>query len=685
MVRRLGGGWGLFRAGYALRQKFGCLKRRFPPIHLESIRLGDLVCRGTPTAPGEFRSFRESSPARFFFTPGVLPDPTTLAGVMGEFGVERTLAVADDYCRGRFLYYSRHALDLGWPPDWLLNPFTGGRHEARTHWCDYQTFPPALGDIKDVWEPSRFACAYWLVRAYALTSDAKYPRAFWEMFESWRRQNPPNLGPNWKCGQETALRTMAWCFALFAFWKSPATTAERIADLAAAVALQAERIAGNIGYAVSQKNNHGLSEATGLLTVGLLFPELEGARRWEALGRRVLEQEVRRQIYDDGSYVQQSMNYHRVMLHDCMWAIRLAELNGRPLSEALTGRVGKAAEFLFEMLDFPSGRVPNYGPNDGALVLPLSSCDCTDYRPTVQTARYQATGRLVLAPGPWDEMALWLFGADALATGETPVPQDVAADLAIGRVDGEGNPTSATRGGRYTAGGYYTLRTGDTWCMIRCHTYRDRPGHVDMLHVDLWWRGVNVLGDSGSYRYYDPGNPELERYFKDIRAHNTIEIDGAGPLELASRFLWLPWPQARCLEHRADFWQGEHHAYNRPPWHVVHRRSVRIADDRTWTITDELAGTGEHRIALRWHLADGPFRLDEAGRTLELDLACGPVKLAIESPAGLHVRVERGAAQPAMVMGWSSDYYGERRPRPTLQASGRLAIPARITTRIAIG
>ena len=78
------------------------------------------------------------------------------------------------------------------------------------------------------------------------------------------------------------------------------------------------------------------------------------------MGRRVLEHEIRRQIYEDGSYLQHSMNYHRLMLHDCIWAIRLAELNGQPLSSKLIDRVRRAAEFLFQMTDPDTGRVPNY-------------------------------------------------------------------------------------------------------------------------------------------------------------------------------------------------------------------------------------------------------------------------------------------------------------------------------------
>ncbi len=663
LVRAFGPRWVLWRGAYALRKKTGLMKRGFPALAFEDVQLGDLVHAGTPTTPEEYRAFRRTGAGRFFFEPGRPPDAATLKQIMSSSEQDRTVAVADDYCRGRFLYYSRHVHDLGWLVNWLRNPFTSAEHHVGTHWVDYSTFSAAVGDIKDVWEPSRFACAFWLVRAYALTGEDKYPAAFWELFESWCQQNPPNMGPNWKCGQETALRSMAWCFALYGFWNAPATTAERITAMVRMLAIQGERILGNIGYAVAQKNNHAFSEAVGLMTLGMLFPELKEAPRWLQVGRDVLEREIRRQLYDDGSYVQQSMNYHRVMLHDCMWAIRLAELNGQPLSREATARVADAGEFLFQMLDVDSGCVPNYGYNDGALVFPLSPCDYRDYRPTVQLAQYQATGRRVLAHGPWDETLLWFYGADALAE----------------------KPSTATPASRcFDSGGYYTLRGRDSWCMVRCHSYRDRPGHVDMLHVDLWYNGVNVLGDSGTYRYYAPDDPVLERYFKDITAHNTVEIDERGPLDLFARWVWLPWPRAKCLEHDQDRWQGEHYGYDRSPWHVVHRRSVQLVDEHTWLVTDELLGSGKHRVKLRWHLADETFRVDPLRNRVELDLSCGRVTISVEGSGELRTEVHRGRCEADQACGWESQYYGEYTPRPTMEVTGTCVLPARFVTRIGL-
>ena len=78
-------------------------------------------------------------------------------------------------------------------------------------------FSPETGDLKFIWEPGRFASAYNLARAYWAIGDDSYAETFWQLIESWEQSNPPNHGAHWKCGQETSLRIMAWCFALYAF------------------------------------------------------------------------------------------------------------------------------------------------------------------------------------------------------------------------------------------------------------------------------------------------------------------------------------------------------------------------------------------------------------------------------------------------------------------------------------
>src|SRR5512141_1396820 len=187
-------------------------------------------------------------------------------------------------------------------------------------------------DIKFIWELSRFAMVYTLVRAYRSTRDEKYAAAFWELIQSWAESNPPNTGPNWMDGQEAALRLMAWTFGFYAFMDSPSTTAERVAQFTVMIAAHAERIYKNIDYAISTHSNHTISEAFGLWLVGLLFPELKDFEKYVALGRKLLEQEAAAQIFSDGSYAMYSLNYHRFILHLYLYAIRLSELNQSKVS-----------------------------------------------------------------------------------------------------------------------------------------------------------------------------------------------------------------------------------------------------------------------------------------------------------------------------------------------------------------
>ncbi len=430
------------------------------------------------------------------------------------------------------------------PLHWYRNPFDGREGRSGVPWCDIPDFTPDQGDPRILWEPSRAAWAMDLARAAARntpprptgatggedTGNTSSPFArgdsgglsnaqlFWQLVESWMEACPPWQGFQWKCGQEASVRFIALSIGFWAFADDPATTPARWKQFARLAWATGHRVFHHIDYALSQKNNHALSEACGLMLIAHLFPEFGEAKKWGEKGRAIFERQLPRQIYDDGSYVQHSMNYHRVMLHVSLVAFRLAEFSGRPFERALYERLGKAGEFLLAMMDPETGQVPRYGNNDGACVLPLNECLFWDFRPVVAATHFFVHRERVFGPGPWDEDLLWLFGSEAathfplpISNSQFPIPDRQSSQ-------------------RFDAGGYYTLRRRDSWAMIRCHTYRDRPGQYDPLHVDLWWQGVNVLRDCGTFQYYVPERPDFEEYSGLPAAHNIMEIDRAARL-----------------------------------------------------------------------------------------------------------------------------------------------------------
>ncbi len=548
--------------------------------------------------------------------------------------------------------------------NWHHNPFDGKYAESKKIWAEIPDYRPQQGDPRMLWEPSRAAWAIDLARgrASAMLSDAG--TLYWQWLDSWLKNNPPFCGFQWKCGQESAVRFLALAIG---FWS---TGAERACEQAwlwcARLAwATAYRIQHHIEYAVSQKNNHSISEACGLIVIAHLFPEFRDSAGWRTLGRRILEQELMRQIYDDGSYVQQSMNYQRVMLQGALIALRIAEIEQDSFADELYYKLQKCKTFLYQMMDPKTGRVPQYGPNDGAWIFPMNECAFWDFRPMVQALHYMFHRKRVFSHGPWDEDLLWLFGKSAL---QAPLDQI--------------EPKSC----RFDSGGYYTLRDRDSWMMMRCHTYRDRPAHTDILHVDLWYKGINVLRDCGTYKYYNPDEPQFEHYFDSLYAHNSVLIDHKEPMEKVSRFMKFPWPKANLLDYEVGegyaYLSGEFLGYHRHPWRVKWKRTVINIELNQWVIVDDFYGKGEHDIDLFWHLNDFSIQKGDQKHSFIIDLDAEFIHLQVFAPKGrIKTKVVRGIADHP-VQGWISDYYSEKKPAPVISAQGKCELPCRIITMI---
>ncbi|MBD3176837.1 MAG: hypothetical protein GF320_16785 [Armatimonadia bacterium] len=645
ILRELGPGWCLARAMLAARARLGLVQRATPMGSWDDWPLASLLGGDIPADPSAYAEHRSKTGPAFLFDESARgPLRRALADL--DSGCPSAVAEADALLDGRFIYFGRHSVELGSEPDWHRNAFSGQIAPRDQHWSEVTTF--GLGDIKAIWEPSRFGFTYPLVRAYLRTGDERYAERFWELLESWRAANPPNLGANWKCGQEATFRLMAWCFALYGLAGAEATTDDRIASLGQMAGFTAHRIEAHVDYALSQRNNHGISEAVGLLTVGLLFPEMKNAARWEAAGRDLLEDQCRRLIYDDGSFCQHSVVYHRLMLHDVLWAIRLAERNARPLSSDLRARVTIAAEWLERLVDPVTGRVPHYGSCDGSNILPLSACDYLDFRPVVQAAWVVLKDRRRYGPGPWDEEAYWISGR---------------ADL------GEARPSDGAPNFQCAEGGYHVLASDASRSFVRCADFRrgHRPAHLDQLHVDVTWRGQGIAIDPGTLSYNHPGIEGAD--LASSRVHNTVTVDGASQAERISHFLALPWPQGLAgpihVSRRGGLalWQGWHDGYQRLPEPVTHGRAVIRLGDEHWCVLDRLVSDAPHRYRLHWLLADFEHRLEGSRLTLMTPSGDYHVLVGADAPEP-DLSLVRG--DPGSTRGWWSPYYYERQPALSL-------------------
>ncbi len=672
VLSQLGPEFAWRRAAMAFDRTFGITRRRFAPKPWAAIRLADILRDGVPAEVRDYVAHKRANPPQFLFPLGNLSKihgETTESVAMGEPTLAERVALLE---RNRCVWFFHKPSPK--PIDWYVNPFDGTRADASRTWCDIGDFEPAAGDTRMMWEPSRAAWAVDLARAKARGLEGATGELYWRWVESWMNACPPFRGFQWKCGQEASVRFASMAIGFWAFRNDEATTTARWAEFAKLAWATGFRVFHHIHYAVSQRNNHAISEACGLILISHLFPEFHESSRWAKTGRDVMSDAIRDQIYDDGSYVQHSMNYHRVMLQMSTLAMRVAELSGSPLEEDVYDRIGRSAEFLYQMTDGTTGQTPNYGHNDGSHVLPLTDCEFDDFRPAIQAAFFLSTRKKLLSSGPWDEELVTLFGDEALKAAE----------------HGSEDPIRVFS--RFETGGYYTLRGENSWAMVRCHAYRDRPSQCDSLHVDLWWKGLNILCDCGTYRYFVANRPDVERHYKSLAAHNTVVVDGAEPFEEVTRFLHVPWTKAekRRFDDLGDtgaVFEGERHDYDRKPWHVLHRRCVLSLPGDIWVIVDDVLGDGRHEATVRWHLLDAPYEIDDESRRVSLNADEGKISLAVSSGEDDIRRFEvvRGRDDPGKVQGFASTHYGFADPIPVVEAEVSGSLPLRIVSAIAPG
>ena len=561
-----------------------------------------------------------------------LPPPEALRKCLGAEGMRALLAEADEITAGKFRQFGGQAVEIDLAPPGPL-----------AHWTAYETGQASHGaeDIKLIWEPARFGWAFSLGRAFRISGDEKYAKTFWGYFEIFQRANPAYLGPNWSSGQEVGLRLMAFVWAGQVFAGSEHSTPECISLLVESIAVHAARIPPTLLYARSQNNNHLLTEAAALLTAGLTLPRHPDSKSWQQAGRRWLDWCFREQIDSNGEYVQHSANYQRLALQTALWVNALPDGH---LNASHQTQLARASQWLAARLDPISGQVPNLGANDGALIFPLACAEFSDYRPAAAACARAFLGQQ-LPTGVWDEMSLW-FGLPltALPAFEHPRPQ------------GFTQPTGHM--------------SGQAWGSLRAVHYTSRPSHADQLHCELWWRGINIARDPGTYRYNAP--PPWDNQLTSTLLHNSVTVNGQEQMTRAGRFLYLDWANADYLTGSGDSVIASTTAYARLG--VRHTRSLAAPEAGGWLIKDELrrsSGGGLNTYRLHWLLPDWEWELDnqESLSILRVLSPHGWVSLAISATepfkrVGLHCAGEliSGDSLLSPVFGWFSPTYNVKEP-----------------------
>jgi hypothetical protein len=456
---------------------------------------------------------------------------------------------ADNASVGKIFAFSNEYFDYSEDGNvnWQMNPISKVKADSSLSWNRLPDFGE-YGDIKLIWEASRFPQSYFFINAYSVTKDDKYAKECINQMLEWISNNPYPKGVNYKCGQEISFRVFVWINVLEYFREF--FTKEDEQKIVKNIYTSLLRIDANIDYAAkSVKNNHSISEASGLFIGGLLFPQFQESEYFINKGLKYLLKETSYQVYDDGSYIQHSFTYERLALDAISFVMVVAKKLNYLLPEELKQRHQKMIEFLYSFVQ-ENGWLPNYGSNDGANLFPLTGDDYRDFRSSLNLASV-VNGGYSLFEGHKKLVEFFSLEDKGLKEVEKKI--------------------------EFKDGGYYILKNKNLFSFLRCHSYKDRPASNDMFHLDIWSGGKNIFCDAGSYSYNT--DKKFKNNFIGVIGHNTIMINDSNQMAQVLNFGYSNWTKAKCIGFSENYFVGENYAYQKE-FEIVHQRDLKLEDDK---------------------------------------------------------------------------------------------------------
>lgn len=309
-------------------------------------------------------------------------------------------------------------------------------------------------------------------------------------------------------------------------------------------------------YGLARTNNHLLNNARAMVVAASLLGDQAALTRGLLIFAR-----MSRELFSSAGFLRERSSHYQLVvanwLFDVLHFARHAVPTGSPAQdalrelEALGGRVAAASRCLIQWLGDSGTHVGDISPD---------------------------------AHPAWTLRRLQMLYSDYLV--------------------GEGCE-ALTAGDWLLAGGGRNRLVASAFPAIFPFTYAHH-GHHDLGSFVWIHDGRLVLADAGRTTY---AGCEMARFQSGPEGHNTLTVDGLGPLSesLLDAGQWLPRPYATAtvqMKAEADNFSVSHDGFARIPGVGAYRRSVRLVAEGLM-VEDHLDGDTEVALEMYWHFPPG--------------------------------------------------------------------------------
>ena len=418
-------------------------------------------------------------------------------------------------------------------------------------------------DKERAWMLNRHGFLPFLAEAFQQTGDDAYKHTLNDLWKDWILSNDYpgrlNFSPPWRA-LEVARRILnAWVHLFHGYAILEPET--RLLVLAS-VLDHGDTLRHHASF---WGGNHLITEKLALLTLAIAWPEFKPSEEWEAYAVDRVSHQLLAQTYPDGSYMELSNHYQRVVLVNAQYFLRLLatidpDFRNRPVFQ----RIEKMWDFFTRVM-----RPDGFGP--------LNNASDLDYNAGFVREVWSAFDR----PD-------WLY----IASNGT-----------------EGQPPSYPSSRLFPWAGQVILRNTwerqAHWIYFDAGPYGTAHQHIDRLHLSASIDGRPILVDGGRYTYL-PG--EWKAYFSGPGSHNLMILDGQ-PSEQAPRKVHQPLPVVFQQEETWAFTAAQSRFTGTEPilqlptlrQSVPWTRAVLLDFRGMVVIVDHLLTFRSHQLTGQWH------------------------------------------------------------------------------------
>jgi len=528
----------------------------------------------------------------------------------------------------RFTFFGIEEKMLGKKINWNSDYLSSFAFPNEPYWnIKVEEFPKGV-DVQAAWELGRMHQLSSLGAAYLLTNDEKYAEKYFLLVDDFFSSTANFTGVQWANPSEVAIRLLNIIFGFGFLLDSPSLTEQHFLRIQEIVLLHTLYLEHTIEHS-EVRDHHYLLVHLGLLCASMVIQNKAYAERLFHFSASHFEQEIRRQVYEDGVSFEQSVQLQPFNTELFLLAKYFLERKGKKVSDDYNRRLHRmfVALSLYQRPVTQSGEetsLPNIGDAFTSPILDFCSCNQSRYineMLSVGAYLYNAE-KSNLPTGALPTYLLFLFGTNAVTTVQS-MKNDVSRSSSVG----------------LTTGGHYFFRTKETDLFIRAaeigRSGSGAPGHNDTFTFELCYKHKLFFVDSGTYSFY--ADKDLRNRLRSVFSHNTFSIDNTQLADFNGLFnikedLTKPKIIEWQTDNEEDILIAQHFAYVRLPDPVISKRGFYfLKEKKKIKIKDEFLGGTKHKIVSHLHLHPdveieklemNKYMLKNGEATLQLSFHC---------------------------------------------------------------